>query len=279
DQLVSVNGNHIANSSDLKNILSESVVSDEVSVQMRTSSGHTKSATVTLRSFSATDRLAFFIMPMVLSLVFLIVSLWIFGLRRTEPAGRAFTVFTTSLAIGTGALFDLYTSHYFTYIWTLAVGLAGGALIDLALGFPQEARFVIRRPYLRWIGYGIALVLIIRAYGTLFDFSQPLAYINAWLIIYAFTALAALFYFGALGYRAVRAYSPIVKSQARTILFGALVSFVPVVIWLLYTSLRKMINPNLDIQGFNPYLFLFMIVFPMANGYVIMRFRLLRPGY
>ena len=278
DQLVSVNGNHIANSSDLKNILSDAVVSDEVSVEMRTSSGQTKSATVTLRSFSATDRLAFFIMPMVLSLVFLIVSLWIFGLRRTEPAGRAFTVFTTSLAIVTGALFDLYTSHYFTYIWTLAVGLAGGALIDLALGFPQEARFVIRRPYLRWIGYVIALVLIIRAYGTLFDFSQPLAYINAWLIIYAFTALAAVFYFGALGYRAVTAYSPVVKSQARTILFGAVLSFGPVVGWLLYAAVYRILSPT-HIQGFNPYLLPFMIIFPVTNGYVIMRFRLLRTDY
>ena len=278
DQLVSVNGKHITNSNDLKNILSDSVVSDEVTVEMLTSTGEKRSATVILQSFSATDRLAFFIMPMVLCLVFLIVSLWIFGLRRTEPAGRAFTVFTTSLAIVTGALFDLYTSHYFTYLWTLAVGLAGGALLDLALGFPQEARFVIRRPYFRWIGYVVALVLVIRAYGTLFDFGHPLAYINAWLIIYAFTGLSAVFYFGALGYRALSAYSPVVKSQARTILFGAVLSFGPVVGWLLYASIYRMFSPT-HIEGFNPYLLPFLIIFPVANGYVIMRFRLLRTDY
>ena len=279
DQLLSVNGTPIKNANDLKNILDTSVVSQEVAVEMRAQDGTTKSATVKLESFSATDRIAYFILPMVLSLVFLLVSVWIFGLRRTEPAGRAFTVFTSSLAIITGGLFDLYTSHYFTHIWTLAVGLAGGALLDLALGFPQEARFVIRRPYLRWIGYVIALVLVFRAFGTLFDFSQPLAYINAWLSIYIFTGLSALFYFVALAYRAVRAYSPVVKSQARTILFGALVSFGPVVIWLLYTSVSRLINQSSEIQGFNPYLFLFMIVFPVANGYVIMRFRLLRTDY
>ena len=278
DQLVSVNGKHITNSNDLKNILSDSVVSDEVTVEMLTSAGEKRSATVILQSFSATDRLAFFIMPMVLCLVFLIVSLWIFGLRRTEPAGRAFTVFTTSLAIVTGALFDLYTSHYFTYIWTLAVGLAGGALLDLALGFPQEARFVIHRPYFRWIGYVVALVLVIRTYGTLFDFGHPLAYINAWLIIYAFTGLSAVFYFGALAYRALSAYSPVVKSQARTILFGAVLSFGPVVGWLLYASIYRMFSPT-HIEGFNPYLLPFLIIFPVANGYVIMRFRLLRTDY
>jgi signal transduction histidine kinase len=279
DQLRSVNGTPIKNANDLKAVLDNSVVSQEVLVEMSTSDGETKSGTVGLESFSATDRLAFFILPMVLCLVFLIVSGWIFGLRRTEPAGRAFTVFTSSLAIITGGLFDLYTSHFFTHVWTLAVGMAGGALIDLALGFPQEARIVIRRPYLRWIGYFVGLILVFRAYGTLFNFEQPLAYINAWLSIYIFTGLSALFYFAALAYRAVRAYSPVVKSQARTILFGALISFGPVVVWMLYTSLRRVITNNQDIQGFNPYLFLFMIVFPVANGYVIMRFRLLRTDY
>jgi len=278
DQLISVNGTPITSSNALKNILGNSAVTQMITAEMRTSAGEVKSVTITLQSFSPTDRIAFFILPMVLSLVFIVVSLWIFGLRRTEPAGRAFSVFTSSLAILTGGLFDLYTSHYFTHIWTLAVGLAGGALIDLALGFPQEARFVIRRPYLRWIGYVVGLALAFRAFGTLFDFAQPLAYVNAWLFIYTFTGLSALFYFGALGYRAVTAYSPIVKSQARTILFGALISFSPAVVWLLYTALYRMINPN-PIQGFNPYLLLFMIVFPVTNGYVIMRFRLLRTDY
>ncbi|HEU0297716.1 MAG TPA: GAF domain-containing protein [Anaerolineales bacterium] len=278
DQLISVNGTPITNSNDLRHILEASAVTQTVTVEMRTSDGQVKPVTITLRSFSATDRLAYFIMPMVLSLVFLIVSLWIFGLRRTEPAGRAFTVFASSLAITTGGLFDLYTSHYFTYLWVLAVSLAGGALVDLALGFPQEARLIIRRPYLRWVGYFIGLVLVLQAYGTHFDFAQPLAYINTWRNIYTFTGLSALFYFAALGYRAITAYSPVVKSQARTILLGALVSFVPVVGWLLYAAISPLIVSE-PLQGFNPYLLPFLVIFPVANGYVIMRFRLLRTDY
>ena len=46
--------------------------------------------------------------------MFLGISLWIFGLRRTEAAGRAFSMMAASLAIVIGALFDLYTSHRFT---------------------------------------------------------------------------------------------------------------------------------------------------------------------
>ena len=281
DQLKSVNGTPITNSTELKNILAPLSAGQTVSVEILTAHGETKTADISLSDFPATDRIAYFILPTILSLTFLIVSLWIFGLRRTEAAGRAFSIFTSSLAIVTGGLFDLYTSHTFTftYIWTMAIALAGGALIDLGLVFPQEALFVIRRPYLRWVGYFVSLILAFRAFGYLFNFDHPQAYLNAWFVIYGFTGLSALFYFGVLGYHAALSYSPVVKSQARTILFGTVLAFGPVVVWLLGTALYRAVNPNAIIQGFNPFLLLFMIVFPLVNGFVILRFRLLRTDY
>jgi len=268
DQLVSVGGTKITNSNDLKNKLSTFAINETVPVEIRSSGEGVRTVNITLRAFSAVDQTAYFIMPAVLSLVFLIVSLWTFGLRRSESAGRAFSIMTASLAIGIGALFDLYTSHRFTHLWTLAVSVTGGALIDLALCFPQEARFVVGRPYLRWIGYLAGMVLAMNAFGTLFNFEDPTAYIKAWQIIYGFTGISALFYFGTLSYHAYSSYSPVVKSQARTILVGSMIAFGPMVVWLLIAQ-----------QAFNPYLLLPMIVFPIVNGYVILRFRLLRTDY
>lgn len=152
-------------------------------------------------------------------------------------------------------------------------------MLDMALVFPQEARFVIRRPYLRWIGYGVGSALAFRAFAFLFNFDQPTAYINAWSLIYAFTGLSSLFYFGALAYHAIASYSPVVKSQARTILFGTVVAFGPSVAWLLGISIYRAFNPDAPVQGFNPLLLLFMVAFPLANGYVILRFRLLRTDF
>ena len=279
DQLVSVDGTVIHNSKDLQATLGSHSVNEIVPVEIRTIDGNIRKVDINLDAFPAADQIAYFAMPAFLSLVFLVVSLWIFGLRRTEPAGRAFSLLTASLAIGIGSLFDLYTTHRFTYIWTLAAAVSGGALIDLALGFPQEARFVIGRPYLRWIGYLVTVILTINAYGTLFNFDEPTAYFLTWRAIYIFVGLSALFYFSALGYHAFFSYSPVAKSQARTILIGSLISFGPIVIWLLFSSLARTINPSLEIAGFNPYLFLPMIVFPIVNGYVILRFRLLRTDY
>ena len=278
DQLISVNGNQISNAQDLERTLDSLQIGQSVSVVMRTSDGD-RSVDVTLQPFPDADRISYFVIPAILSLVFLSISLWIFGLRRTESAGRAFSMMTTSLAIVIGALFDLYTSHRFTYIWTLAAALSGGALIDLALCFPQEARFMFRRPYLRWIGYTIGIGLAISAYFKLYDFQNPIAYFDAWRNIYIFIGISALFYFVALAFYAFFSSSPVVKSQARTILFGALLAFGPVVFWLLYTSWRNSVERLTDPLPFNPYLFVPFILFPLANGYVILRFRLLRTDY
>ena len=288
DQLKSINNIPVQNAVQIQTILNSHAVGDTVDVVMSVctpdgSSGNgvcvEQPAAITLDEFPSVDRTVYFIIPELLSLVFLVVSLWIFGLRRTEPAGRAFSIFTTSLAIALGSFFDIYTSHQFTALWTLALGMAGGAFIDLGLGFPQESRFVIGRPYLRWIGYGVGFGLFLNAYVTLFNFESPTAYIKAWQIIYGFVGLSAIFYFVVLLYRALAARSPVVKNQARTILIGSLVAFGPAVGWLLYAGLRRFINPNLELNAFNPYLLPFLVVFPIINGYVVLRFRLLRTDY
>jgi len=280
DQIVSVDGHPISNSTDLRETMESMQIGQTVTVEMRTLEGEElRKAEITLEPFSPTDRFSYFVVPAFLSLIFLVLSLWIFGLRRTETAGRAFSMMTTSLAIVIGGLFDLYTSHYFTQVWTLALAMCGGSLITLGLSFPQEARFVFGRPYLRWVGYAVGLALTVNAYMKLYDFADPTAYFVAWRIIYIFVGVSALVYFGALAFRAFFSLSPVVKSQARTILVGALVAFGPTVSWLLYSSIKRSLDPASDTPAFNPSLFAFLIAFPLANGYVILRFRLLRTDY
>jgi signal transduction histidine kinase len=279
DQLVSVDGRPISSGSDLHQTLITLQVGQTVPVGMRTAEGEIRTVDVILTSFSTADRVAFFVIPMGMSLVFLALSLWIFGLRRTESAGRAFSMMTASIAIVIGALYDLYTFHYFTYAWTVAAALSGGAVIDLGLCFPQEARLLLRRPYLRWFGYAIGIGLAMSAFSNLYDFQNPTAYFASWRNIYVFVGIAALFYFGALTFHAFFSHSPVVKSQARTILFGAVVAFGPIVSWLLYSSWKNLPGGTQEAVPFNPYLFVPFLLFPLANGYVILRFRLLRTDY
>lgn len=268
DQLIAINETPVQSTSDVYNILRGHFPGESVTVTVRSENGAERIIDVTLYAFPSASRTVYFIVPSILSAVFLLASLWIFGLRRNEPAGRAFSLFTSSLAIVTGAFFNLYTTHEFSVLWTLAAALAGGALFDLALTFPVELRAVINRPYLRWVGIAIGLVLALVSVTTLFDFDRPTAYIRSWQIIYGFIALSVLFYIFMNLYHARYAQSPVVKTQSRAILIGTIISFVPLSLWLGIVFFAPI--------NFSPYLFLPLAIFPLVIGYSILRFRFLR---
>jgi signal transduction histidine kinase len=270
NQLVAVNGQNVSNAADIHTALESATVGETIPVTIRTPQGEVKTEDVTLTAFP--DRWTYLYLPSLLSLGYLVISLWIFGLRRSESAGRAFALLVSSMAIVSGALFDLYTTHYLTHIWTLAMGIAGGAMIDLGLAFPQEARFSVGRPYLRWFGYVIGLVLVGYAYTTLFDFSHPAAYLRAWQALYAFNAISFLFFLVLVIWRILTARSPIVRNQAQTILWGGIVGFGPLVVWLILAAVFGSVN-------FSPYILILTIIFPFFTGYTILRYRIFSTDY
>ncbi len=267
NQLVSINGIQIHSALEIKDILNNFNPGETIPMGIQKNNGEFESVNVTLGSFPQEDYIGFFIIPTILGLVFLTISLWIFGLRRTEAAGRAFSLLSSSLAIITGTYFDLNTTHTMTYVWVFSLGMVGGAFFDLALTFPQESRLLIGRPYLRWLGYLAGLILSLRAFLYLFNFAQPTEYILAWQSIYLFVGLCGIAYLGSTAYYAVRAPSPVVKSQARTILIGSAVALTPMIVWLLLSPFNV---------PFSPYFFIPIIVFPATIGYTILRFRFLR---
>ncbi len=267
DQLISVNGQAVHNTFEVQRILSGFHPGDQVPVIVRSPDGNQKTYDVTLHAFASRDRITYFIIPILLSLIFLAISLWIFAIRRAESAGRAFSLFASSLSICAGSLFDLYTTHTLTYIWTLGLAIGGGALIDLALAFPQEASFITGRSYLRRAGYAISFILCGYAYTTLFNFSHPENYIQAWQFIYIYLGLTSLTFILFNVYYSVAAASPVIKAQARMILTGTIIALGPLTFWFLTTSIH--------LFDFTPYLLIPVIVFPLTLGYAILRFRFL----
>ncbi len=268
DQLIAINGMPVHSALEIREILSGRVPGENITATVLKTSGEEPTFDVTLYSFPESSRTVYFIVPSILSMIFLGVSLWIFGFRRNESAGRAFSLFTSSLAIVTGAYFNLITTHEFTLAWTFAIAIAGGAIINLALVFPVEPRSVINRPYLRWGGMIIGLILAVSALPNLFNFNHPTNYIRSWQYVYGFVALSIALYLAINFYHAFYAQSPVVKTQSRTILIGTAFAFVPLTIWLGLGFIRP--------TNFSPYLFLPLALFPLVIGYTILRFRFLR---
>jgi signal transduction histidine kinase len=252
-------------------------------VVRRIADGQEQTRSVTLQSFPASASTIYFIIPYIVGVLYLGISLWIFGMRRSEPAGRAFALFATSVSIASAGLFDLYTTHWLTLLWTLALAGAGGAMVDMALVFPQEAGWVKQRPYLRWSGYTISLVLFILAAINLYNFRNPTAYLLNWRSIYILAGLSMLFFAGMLLYRWIAARSPVVRQQAGAILVGMLVAYGPLAAWFLATAiLPQQATAGLHwlsyLFSFNfpPYLLLLTVVFPLVMGDSILRHRLVR---
>ena len=268
DRLESINGEEVNQVSAYLNALGNYQVGDQVTLTATKPEGERLSATITLQSLPRRDRTAYFFVPWAIAIIYLGSGLWVFSIRHNQASGRTFALFTASVAITTAGIFDLYTTNRLTHLWTISLALAGGALFHLAWVFPQKSRLLKRWPFLRWLGYAIAALLVAITLPTLFDTAHPYRYITFWRLIYAFVGLAVLFFVGMAVYHRYQAKSLLIRQQGRIILWGAILAFIPMAIWLFVSALYP------DV-GFMPFLVLPLAIFPLATGYAILRYQLL----
>jgi signal transduction histidine kinase len=272
DQLQTINGIPIKNYWDMYAILGNLHPGENVQAVFLVD-GKPTAYTVTLHDFPAEDQTSLFFIPVIVGLIYLLVSLWIFGFRRSETAGRAFIIFSASVAIALSGLFDIYATNALVYFYVMAVPLVGGALMELALVFPQETRISNRYPFVRYVSYGIAGVLVIMNWASLYNFADPTRYVRTWSVSYGFTGIAVLFYLAVMIYRSLGASSPVIRVQARTILVGALLGFGMITYYLITNALQGGGTP-FDSRSLIPIIF-----FPLTTGYTVLRYRLMRTDY
>jgi len=224
---------------------------------------------VRMQRFPDADLLKLFWLPYAIGLIYLVIGLWVYAARGSTRPGRALAFFCASVALTTGLLFDVLTTHLGVPVWIIAVAFLGGSLISLALRFPVEWKAVKLRPWLLAIPYFVSLVMAVWAYVTLYLGNDPWAYLEARSGSYRYTAFAALFFFAVMTFRASRRSSTIARRQARLVLFGSTIAFLPMVIWF-SAPLFGTVLP------FNSALFLpGLILFPLSVMIAILRYRLL----
>ncbi len=271
-QLTAIDGVQVRNAAQIQAVLRSRAVGDQVAVSVRRlTDGAIEQRAVTLQPFPSSARWTYFYLPYLIGIIYAGLGLWTFGLRRSEPAGRAFALFASSLALLAAGLFDVYTSHTLTLLWTVALGLGGASLFELAMVFPQEARWLAGRRYLAFLSYFLAVPLIVWAAFSLRDFQHPSQYIACWRTLYLFNALAFLYFSATLILRAFLSHSPVVRRQAATLLLGMIVALGPLAGWLLWSAAQPL--------NFPTWLLAPTILFPFVIAYVLMRQRLVRTDY
>jgi signal transduction histidine kinase len=237
--------------------------------QDRPSPGKVIEVKIPLLTFPIRDFLTNFGFPYLLGWLYLGLGIAVYRMRRNERSGQVFVLFTTLFSIFTGSFFDLYGYHWLVYLWTLSIPLIGAALLHLALVFPSETRLIRYYPWLRFVPYGPALLIGLYAGTTLYT---PRGYFIPWRWCFAFAGFGALGFIALLLHTRFQSTSPIVRQQARIIIWGGIVAFLPITAWTISNLLGAQIalSPAVLVLVFFP-----LALFPASITYAILRYRLL----
>jgi len=275
DLLIAINGISVPRDNDLTDELRKYAPGQTVTLTVERKDGTRAEVAVGLTRFAFRDLATLFIIPYLIGLVYLGIGVWVFYLRRGEPAGRAFALFCSVTATALSGLFDFYTTHILVWGWTLAIPAVGAALLTLGLVFPQQIASLEKWPWFRLIGFVPMFLLagytLYTEYGRGVD---PRAYLTAWIYQDAYMGLGAVFFLATVLYRWRFSASPIAREQSKVILAGAAVGFSMMLIWvgrMLMAALLQIPLPSLNAALALPPL----VLFPAAVAYAILRYRLL----
>ena len=223
---------------------------------------------VQLIPFTRADMLRIFWLPYIVGLVYLGLAAWVYLLRRDLLAARIFIYFCLCTAITLALSFDLVSSHRGVFLWTFVISQVGASLCSLALVFPDQPGWVTRKPWLRFLPFGMGMLIAVWGLYAVYNYQSAWAYIHAWRASYYLMSFAILFFIGMTITRLRRGLPEVVRQQAQVILLGAFISFIPLALWfsapLLNMALRW--NPAFYIP--------FLLVFPISIGLAIQRYRL-----
>ncbi len=282
ERLVAVDGVPVADNAAFYALLAQRNVGESVTLTLQQPQDSVVAAkeqappqrtvTITLTQFGIEDLWTQFWLPYLVGLVLLIIGGWTFWVRPQAEATQFFVVFTTLGAWAMGGLFDLVTTQRFVRVWITAVSLATSLNISLAFVFPHEARLLRKRPYLKWLVLLPGLAVMVWGQLWLARTADPWAYALPWRAAFILSGVTLLLAWAVMAQRAFRSPSPLLRQQVRLILLGAVLAFIPLLIFFL----KATFFPTAEIPWIVPEFYLPpVIVYPLAIGYVIIRFRLL----
>ncbi|GAB4500824.1 MAG: hypothetical protein Fur0035_03640 [Anaerolineales bacterium] len=271
DQLVAVNGQKVGDSAQIQTLLNQDSEKTFMVTFYRQSMNRRFSLPFLLIRPDLWDLITLFIVPYLVGAVFLGIGLWAYRLRPDFRPTRAFVIFNAAVCLLTTTFLDMNTTHHAVLLWGLSLPLAGASLTYLALVFPQEVRLVRRWPRLPYLALAAGLGLAAWIARDILLPPTPWAYIDSWRWGYIFIlsgmVLLGIFLIG----RVLGNSSAMVRQQSRVIIFGATLSFLPIIIFYFVPIVFEGKIPEFRAE----FLFPPLILLPLSVMYAILRYRLL----
>ncbi len=270
DRLLTINGENASTATERQALLFENGFAP-ADITFEKQDGEIYTLRLTPISSSFDDYLTLFIIPYLVGLIFLAAGLWAYKIRPDLRASRAFVTFAASLSITTVAFLDMNTTHHVTALWSLSLSVAAGALINLALVFPQVIPVIERIWWSQYIPALIPIIVGIPAVREIIAPTTPYAYMDKWLVSYGVMGFAIVLFLITLVMRMARSHSAIIRQQSRIIVFGATLAFSPTLVLYLLPIVFGGTTPE-----FRPSFYFAPLVFlPISVTYAIIRYRLL----
>jgi signal transduction histidine kinase len=273
ERVVAVDGQRLDGHSALWEAMTGYEVGDEVDLTVQDPyDGSERTLQIPLTAFPFDAVFDFFLLPQLLSWFYLLIAFWVLWTQRRGTEGLVFVAVCSAVVVIFSAFLDLYTSHRIWWAWVAAVPLAGSALLHLGLVFPRRLAFLDKAGWLMWLVYVPGIVLAIIGMVTTADFENPVAYFGPWLWGRSWAGLGIVAFVASMIYHRVFSPSPIVRSQVRVVIWGALLAFGPYVVWNLLSSGGG--------APFQPWLiFSWMALFPLSIAYAIPHYRTIDIGW
>ncbi len=270
ERLVRVDGLQVNTSQEFQAVLAARQVGDSIPIFVRR---YDQSARlypdVRLMEFPRRDLVRLFWLPYLLGLAYMAIGLWIYRVRGMTRPGRSLAFFCFSTALVMVFYFDIFTTHNATLLWSAAVAGIGGALISLALRFPDELRSVTRNAWLLMVPYIGSIIFAIWNARALLNRVDPYAYLDARNATFRYAAGGALFFLAMVVFRALAGRTQVVRVQARIVLLASMIAFTPLMIWILASVFGVFLR-------FDPLLYMpSLVIFPLGVAIAIFRYRLL----
>ncbi len=211
--------------------------------------------------------------PFLVSLVYLASAVWTFSVRRTHISGQMLTLFSASMAIILAGLPSLYTSQTLIGFWSLALGLAGAAIFNLAFLFPREAAFLNLRRWVLFLAFIPGVLLALVSWLCLAGLLPQVDLSVVWKIQVGLLCAAIIFTFAWVALRGSRAAVATEREQLRFAVLSGVVSYAPIVLWMAY-YLGAGNTAVVHAAAILP-----MAIFPVVISYIVQRFRLQKADF
>jgi signal transduction histidine kinase len=230
--------------------------------------GTVSEARVLLRHLPWNAFLGFFLIPSLVGWTCLAVGIRVLRCAPRDEVASVVAAFCANLALLGGLFFDAFTTHLLWWAWAVLVPLAGSLGLHLACVFPERlglfrrARWLPLLVYVPGLALGAASVLVTARWNA------PVAYFGPWLWGRVWAGVGAVGLAVLMISRRILSRSPLIRTQARTVLSGAVAGLAPCAVWLLTARWAS--------APFTPALVLpWTVLFPLSVGHTLLRRRAL----